>query len=75
VKLLTKEGNPLVEIDSLEADEAGLIVKARMMGTIRTTLYLDPENLWEGMRLLCKRKVAFYLFRFLVFRLFNRRGH
>jgi hypothetical protein len=61
MKLLTKEGNPMVEIHSLEVEGDKLVIKSHMMSNIRTTLYLTPENFWEGLKLCRKRGVIFFL--------------
>ena len=68
MKLLTKEGNAMVEIGSFEVENENLVVKARIMSNIRTTLYLTPENFWDGMKLCCRRAVIAY-FVLLPFRL------
>ena len=68
MKLLTKEGNPMVEIYSFEVEGSRLVIKSKIMSNIRTTLYVSPDNLWEGLKL-CRRRAVIIYFLALPFRL------
>jgi hypothetical protein len=68
MKLLTKEGNPMVEILSFEVEGSRLVIKSRIMSNIRTTLYVSPDSFWEGLKL-CRRRAVILYFLLLPFRL------
>ena len=45
-------GNVMMEVVSLERKGDSLAMKGKMMGTMPATIYIKPEEVWKGIRLL-----------------------
>ena len=46
-KMFSREGQPMLEVQSLTFDQKGLGIKGKLMGTMPSTIYLRPEELWK----------------------------
>lgn len=47
MKLTDKYGNVLVVGNAIEKDGENLLFKANLLGTMPSTIYVKPENVWE----------------------------
>ena len=65
-KMVDLHGNVMMEIMSLERKADDLVMKGKMMGTMPGTIYLKPEEAWNGLKILSwqvMRYLPLYLFR------------
>ncbi len=51
MKLRSKDGIEMMDVRSIDRDGDRLVVKGKMMGTMATTIFVDPEELWAAFRL------------------------
>ena len=49
VRMYTKDGNVLMEVSKMGLEGRDLTMRGKVMGTMSTTAYVHPEELW-GMR-------------------------
>ena len=51
MKLHSKDGIEMMEVKSISQDGDRIVLKGKMMGTMATTIYVAPEDLWSAFRL------------------------
>lgn len=51
MKLYSKDGVEMMEVKSIAQDGDRIVLKGKMMGTMATTIYVAPEDLWSALRL------------------------
>jgi hypothetical protein len=52
MKMYSKEGNVMMDTKSLRREGDVLIMKGKMMEAMSMSIYLKPEDIWEGKKLL-----------------------
>jgi hypothetical protein len=52
MKLLNKDGIEMMDVKSIDLDGDRLVLKGKMMGSMSTTIYVHPHDLWSAVRLL-----------------------
>ena len=52
MKMYSKEGNIMMDTKSLRREGDVLIMKGKMMEAMSMSIYLKPEDIWEGKKLL-----------------------
>lgn len=52
MKMFSKEGVEMVEIKSIVHKEDTLVMKAKVMGSMATTILIGPEDCWQALTLL-----------------------
>ena len=60
MKVFDTYGNEMLEASSLERRGDDLVMKGRVMGSMPTTMYIRPEEIWV-MRKLLSWSVIWYL--------------
>jgi len=66
MKMYSPDGNVMIEAISLKKEGRDLVMKAKVMDTLRSNVYIRPEEVWKGKGLL-SFSVLLYL-PFLVFK-------
>lgn len=51
MKLFSKDGIEMMDVKSIAQDGERLVLKGKMMGSMATTIYLKPEDMWSALRL------------------------
>jgi hypothetical protein len=52
MKMYSKEGNVMMDTKTLRREGDVLIMKGKMMEAMAMSIYLKPEDIWEGKNLL-----------------------
>ena len=52
MKMFSREGNTLMHIKSVRREGSNLVMKGKMMDAMIMSVYLKPEDLWQGKNLL-----------------------
>jgi hypothetical protein len=52
MKLMSKDGIEMMDVKSIDRDGDRLVLKGKMMGSMATTIYVHPQDLWSAFRLL-----------------------
>ena len=52
MKLFNKDGIEMMDVKSIGRDQDRLVIKGKMMGSMATTIFVAPEDLWSAFRLL-----------------------
>jgi hypothetical protein len=52
MKMYSKEGNVMMDTKSLRREGDVIIMKGKMMEAMSMSIYLKPEDIWEGKKLL-----------------------
>ena len=52
MKMYSREGNSLMHIKTLRREGCNLVMKGKMMDAMTMSVYLKPEDLWQGKSLL-----------------------
>ena len=52
MKMYSKEGNVMMDTKSLRREGEVIIMKGKMMEAMSMSIYLKPEDIWEGKKLL-----------------------
>ena len=52
MKMYSREGNVMMDTRSLHREGDTLIMKGKMMEAMSMSIYLKPEDIWEGKKLL-----------------------
>ena len=52
MKLISKDGIEMMDVKSISLEGDRLLVKGKMMGSMATTIFVNPEDLWSAFRLL-----------------------
>ena len=52
MKMYSPDGNTMMESISLKKEGQDLVMKARVMETLLTNVYIKPEEVWKGRKLL-----------------------
>ena len=52
MKMYSPDGNTMIESISLKKEGRDLVMKARVMETLLTNVYIKPEEVWKGRKLL-----------------------
>lgn len=59
VRMYTKDGNVLMEVSKIGLEGSNLTVRGKIMGTMPTTAYVRPEELWGMLGLLPIKFIAY----------------
>jgi hypothetical protein len=51
MKLFNKDGIEMMDVKSIDRDGERLIVKGKVMGSMSTTIYVRPEDIYAALRL------------------------
>jgi hypothetical protein len=51
MKLFNKDGIEMMDVKSIGRDKDRLVIKGKMMGSMATTIYVAPEDMWGAVRL------------------------
>jgi hypothetical protein len=51
MKLFNKDGVEMMDVKSIDRDGEKLIVKGKVMGSMTTTIYVRPEDIYAALRL------------------------
>jgi hypothetical protein len=51
MKLFGKDGIEMMDVKSIQRDGERLVLKGKMMGTMATTIYVGPEEMWDALKL------------------------
>lgn len=62
VRMYTKDGSVLMEVSKLGLEGQDVTMRGKVMGTMSTTAYIHPEELWGMLGLVSLRLVAFLPF-------------
>jgi hypothetical protein len=52
MKMFTKDGIEMMDVQSISRDGENLVMKGKMMGSMYAAIYLRPEDVWQAIRLL-----------------------
>lgn len=52
MKMFTKDGIEMMDVQSISRDGDNLVMKGKMMGSMYAAIYLRPEDVWQALRLL-----------------------
>lgn len=52
MKMYSPDGNVMIEAISLKKEGRDLVMKAKVMNTLLSNVYIRPEEVWKGRRLL-----------------------
>ena len=52
MKMYSKEGNTMMDMQSLRREGCDLVVKGKMMDAMLMSIYLRPEDMWKSKSLL-----------------------
>jgi hypothetical protein len=59
MKMYSKEGQEMVDMKKLERDGADLVITAKLMGAYSMKIYLKPEEVRAGLKLLSWRVIRY----------------
>lgn len=51
MKLFDRDGIEMMNVKSIERDGDRIVIKGKMMGTMATTIYVEPAEAWAALRL------------------------
>ena len=57
VRLVSRQGQTMIEITSVGVAKGQLVVKGRLMGALPATILIRPEDAWKGLRLIGARVI------------------
>lgn len=60
VRMYTKDGVVLMEVSKLGLEGNDVTMRGKVMGTMSTTAYIHPEELWGMLGLVPVRLVAYF---------------
>lgn len=52
MKMFSKDGIEMMDVKSINREGENLVMKGKMMGSMYTSIYLRPEDVWQALRLL-----------------------
>jgi len=60
MKLTSKDGKVVVDVSEIGRKDDDLRIQAKIMGTMPMVIYLTPEELWTGAKLLNWQLIKFF---------------
>ncbi len=51
MKLYSKEGVEMMDVKSIDLDGERLVIKGKMMGSMATTIFVAPADMWGAFKL------------------------
>jgi len=57
MKMYSKDGVEMMVIYSLEKEGSDLVTKGKMLRSMPATIYIRPEEVWRGLKLLSWRVI------------------
>ena len=61
MKIYTEVGGVAAEMKSIRRVGENLVISGKLLGTMNTRMYIRPEEIWNGLRLLFTRAVISYI--------------